>query len=345
MLPGVSPLAHAPPGFFVVARCADLGRGPLRVWFAGVPLVLFRSGLGVAALVDACPHRGVALSRGSVQHGHIHCPYHGYRYAASGVCVAMPGLGSGRAIPEALRTPSLDCVEQQGFVWVRAAPLSGQALPPRLPLFEDADVHTFCWPLQVQGGLLDAIENFLDGTHTHYVHRGLIRTPKRRSPVSVAVLREGLTVEARYTPAPRRVSASSAGLLGVLLTRGIDGRIARFLAPAIGQLEYRRKDRAAMVLSALFSPAQAGTVRAWAVVSTRSIPGVPDALVQTLIRPLFKLAIAQDRRILRLQSEGRAQLPLHQDVLGPLDVMRPHMEHIARHGGSALAAQELTLWL
>jgi phenylpropionate dioxygenase-like ring-hydroxylating dioxygenase large terminal subunit len=345
MLTRVSLLAHAPAGFFAVAQSADLGRAPLRVWFAGVPLALFRSGLGVAALVDACPHRGVPLSEGWLRHGQIHCPYHGYRYAASGACVHMPGLAAGRAIPKALCTPSLHCVEQQGILWVRASPLAGQTLPPRLPMHDDADVHTAIWPLEVAGGLLDAVENFLDGTHTHYVHRGLIRVPARRTAVHVSVVREGLTAEARYSPARRPRAETSAGLLGRVLTRGIDERIARFVAPAIGQLEYRRSTRTAMVLSALFSPGQAGGLRAWAVVSTRRLPGVPDALVRALIAPLFKLAIAQDRRILRMQAEGRAQLPARQDVLGPLDVMRPHMEHITRHGASARVAQELTLWL
>jgi phenylpropionate dioxygenase-like ring-hydroxylating dioxygenase large terminal subunit len=64
-----------------VLLASDLKVGrPVGVQVAGTPIVLFRGKEGKpAALVDRCPHRGVALSLGSVKDGVIECPFHGWQ--------------------------------------------------------------------------------------------------------------------------------------------------------------------------------------------------------------------------------------------------------------------------
>jgi phenylpropionate dioxygenase-like ring-hydroxylating dioxygenase large terminal subunit len=37
---------------------------------------------GVGALLDRCPHRGVALSLGTITDGCLACPFHGWRFGA-----------------------------------------------------------------------------------------------------------------------------------------------------------------------------------------------------------------------------------------------------------------------
>jgi phenylpropionate dioxygenase-like ring-hydroxylating dioxygenase large terminal subunit len=63
-----------------------LRRAPLRVVLAGEPIVLFRGeGGAIGALIDRCPHRGVALSLGRVgADGCLECPFHGWRFAPDG---------------------------------------------------------------------------------------------------------------------------------------------------------------------------------------------------------------------------------------------------------------------
>src|SRR5262245_47910943 len=76
-----------------IELCARVGRGrTLRVSVAGEHVALFRSRRGaLAALIDRCPHRGVALSLGKVtREGEIECPFHGWRFDAAGRCTAMP---------------------------------------------------------------------------------------------------------------------------------------------------------------------------------------------------------------------------------------------------------------
>ena len=61
-------------------------RSPVGIRVAGEKVVLFRGpGGAVGALVDRCPHRGVALSLGKVgDDGCIACPFHGWRFGPDG---------------------------------------------------------------------------------------------------------------------------------------------------------------------------------------------------------------------------------------------------------------------
>ncbi|MEI6225433.1 MAG: Rieske 2Fe-2S domain-containing protein, partial [Deltaproteobacteria bacterium] len=57
-------------------------RDPVGLRVAGEKVVVFRGRDGVpGALVDRCPHRGVALSLGRVEDdGCLACPFHGWRF-------------------------------------------------------------------------------------------------------------------------------------------------------------------------------------------------------------------------------------------------------------------------
>ena len=72
----------------------------------------------------------------------------------------------------------------------------------------------------------------------------------------------------------------------------------------------------------------------WAVVTTRTVPGLPATLVQALIKPFFALAIVQDRRILALQAQAQRAFPKLRPVISPTDVLRPHIEQLLQHGPS-----------
>lgn len=335
--------ANAPAGFFALCRSQQLGKAPLSCSFAGYPIVLFRDPGGrPQALLDRCPHRGVALSAGSVIEGTLSCPYHGYRFDGGGQCVHLPGLPSEARIPKAMHTPSLSVVEQEGFVWVQAKPWGTEANPPRLPYLHDPGYHTAVWALTAQGTLIDGLENFLDATHTHFVHQGLIRRATGRRKLTVRVKRQGAMAEARYVDDAKGVGAST-GLISRLLARDIDGRYGRFIAPCVAQLEYKRGEQTAMVISALFTPRTNTQLTAHAVVTTRHVPLVPGELLQALIWPLFGLAIRQDKRILALQAEGQRRFPGERPVPSPTDVLRPHMESLMQKGPSAVFTKDLTL--
>ena len=75
-----------------VGLSGDLKPGkPLAMRIAGERVVLFRDvGSQPGALIDRCPHRGVALSLGKVVNGEIECPFHGWRFDRSGANCRVP---------------------------------------------------------------------------------------------------------------------------------------------------------------------------------------------------------------------------------------------------------------
>src|SRR5207253_10246829 len=122
-----------------VGFARDLERGPLAASLLDEPLVLWRDGVGaVRAFSDLCVHRGTALSLGTVEGDEIVCPYHGWRYAASGACTAIPQLADPTRVPTKARAPRHEAVERFGLV--RAA-----LEAPRQPLPHVPEHETEAW--------------------------------------------------------------------------------------------------------------------------------------------------------------------------------------------------------
>ena len=65
-------------------------RKPTRVKMLGEDVVIFRGKDGkYGALWDRCPHRGALLSYGWCEfEGTVSCPYHGYTFDETGLCLA-----------------------------------------------------------------------------------------------------------------------------------------------------------------------------------------------------------------------------------------------------------------
>ena len=134
-------------------------------------VVLWRDAAGaVHAWADQCPHRGARLSLGRVQDGRLECPYHGWRFEASGRCAQVPAL-------PAFVPPASSCAhtyaarEACGLVWVRMA--QGAAALPLFAAEDDARLRKLnCGPYTVATSAPRLVENFLDMAHFGFVHEG-----------------------------------------------------------------------------------------------------------------------------------------------------------------------------
>ncbi len=144
---------------------------PLAVKVAGTPLVLFRDEAGApAALVDRCPHRGVALSLGAVRGGCIACPFHGWRLDKEGAVVEVPWNPDAKL--DRLRGVAVPAREIGGHVFVYTD--ASGAPPPSEPAVHEA----FTRPgVSVTGTRVTwavhwtrAMENMLDWPHLPFVH-------------------------------------------------------------------------------------------------------------------------------------------------------------------------------
>ena len=152
----------------VLAR--SLKGKPLAITLAGEKLVFFRDAKQVAhALLDQCPHRGVALSLGKVtEEGCLQCPFHAWEFDGSGAVTHVPL--NPEAKRERLFAKALPTREIGGVLWVFTAAVK-DAGEPTVPdgLTMPGVSRTF---LQVEWNAhwTRAMENMLDSPHVPFLH-------------------------------------------------------------------------------------------------------------------------------------------------------------------------------
>jgi phenylpropionate dioxygenase-like ring-hydroxylating dioxygenase large terminal subunit len=148
-----------------------LQKKPLPVQLAGEKLVLFRDAGGVArALLDRCPHRGVALSLGQrTEDGCLACPFHAWEFDGQGKARHVPLNPDARL--ERLSATSLPVRELGGLLWVYTAPGEEAPAEPVVPdaLTNPALAHTYL-EVEWRAHWTRAMENMLDSPHVPYVH-------------------------------------------------------------------------------------------------------------------------------------------------------------------------------
>jgi phenylpropionate dioxygenase-like ring-hydroxylating dioxygenase large terminal subunit len=162
-------------GWFAVLETREVGRKPVGVRRFGRDLVFWRKASGeLVCQEDLCPHRRTKLSLGSVQDDCIACPFHGFRFDASGTCTAIPQRREDGPIPDAMSVRTLPVREAHDFVWVWP---DDRRQPSDEPV---------SWFPELQGHVYDgfrktwkthftrAIENQLDYAHLPFVHRTTI---------------------------------------------------------------------------------------------------------------------------------------------------------------------------
>lgn len=159
-----------PNGWFFVGFAADLRPGS--VWsrtVAGQDLVIFRTEAGEACAVDAyCPHMGAHLGKGgTVENETLRCPFHAFRFATDGRCVAT---GYGTPPPRKADLGTWPLCETNGFLMVYR---HAEGKPPDWQLSE---VDSSGWtPLltkawELKGHPQDIAENAVDIGHLGVVH-------------------------------------------------------------------------------------------------------------------------------------------------------------------------------
>lgn len=138
-------------GWHVVAGSAALRNKPFAARVLGRDLVLWRSGHGVHAADDACPHLGARWSQGRINNGTVICPWHGLALDAHAPCTAL-----------------LPAHDDGVLLWVQLpgeAPLAAPVLPPR-----PADALVSVMTLRARCTPREVLENRFDPWHGAHFH-------------------------------------------------------------------------------------------------------------------------------------------------------------------------------
>jgi nitrite reductase/ring-hydroxylating ferredoxin subunit len=301
-----------------VALSQDLAKQPKQVWWNGTPLVLFRTRQGVHALHDRCPHRHAPLSGGKVTGGTVECPYHGWRFDGTGQCTAIPGHTG--PLPR-YRIPSLTATETGGVVFVT----EGQPeAPPYLHCMADQPMRTLLVSSDTRSTMIDAAENILDATHTHFTHKGLLRgLSSRRYTVNVSVTGGPGWVQASYTGEDRQ-----QGLVSALLDGSRVRTVGRYRHPGIAELEYWGPKGLVLATTFHLRQARPDSVQGIGLLIGPS-QGAWGWLKMQAFRPMFRIALEQDRRILAQAFDIAATAGHPRPLIGPVDILRSDIEAIA----------------
>ena len=165
-----------PNQWYAVLSSSEVRRGrPVGAVRFGRRLVFWRDEEdNVACLDGTCCHRGADLAAGRVEGGHVHCPFHGLRYAADGRVVAIPANGLEAEVPENFRVRPWLAVDAFGFIWVFYGKPADA--PDDLPMFEEFRGD---FPYAERYEVWDvhysrAIENQLEVIHLPFVHQNTI---------------------------------------------------------------------------------------------------------------------------------------------------------------------------
>jgi phenylpropionate dioxygenase-like ring-hydroxylating dioxygenase large terminal subunit len=140
----------------------------------GEPLLLGRADDGkVFALRNICPHRGIPLSYGRFDGNEIECCYHGWRFAPSGACTAIPSLASNQRFDlSSVSAQAYPAREEGGNVWVFfGQDVASAPPPPALPSRFAARRPDIYETVTLPCGIDHAVVGLMDPAHGPFVHR------------------------------------------------------------------------------------------------------------------------------------------------------------------------------
>ena len=287
-----------PNQWYPICLGRELRSRPLALRRMGRDLVAWRTADGCAVVMDdRCPHRGAALSLGKVRGEELECPWHGFRYDASGACRRIPCEGTDAKVPAGLVAPTYTVAEGHELVWLlwhpKAPHREAPATLPPLPWFDDFEDGNptdawaaIDWPVNH----VRSIEANFDVHHFPFVHGSLFPgSGKRLDPYEVEI--EDTCIRTRGQL--RREGRS----------KGLSFRID-FVAPTLTRLEF-----SGFVFVVADSPVDAYNTRRHVVYrqSWLRLPGIGRFASWLFLLVDWKLL--QNRQDLRVAASQTPRLP------------------------------------
>jgi vanillate O-demethylase monooxygenase subunit len=181
--------------WYMAAWCREIGEQPLGRVILNEPVVMFRGLNGeLGALRDACPHRAVPLSMGTVKHGNIRCPYHGLEFDTKGVCRHNAHV---KGPPDRIVDKVYPVVERYGMVWIWMgdAALADPDLIVDHSIMDDPDQFAVSTGyLNIKADYRLAIDNLMDLAHAEFLHPNTVGSPGSTEVEQVEVVVEDRSV-------------------------------------------------------------------------------------------------------------------------------------------------------
>lgn len=157
--------------WYAAAWSHEVGkRGPLARTVCNQKMALWRKAdNSIAALEDACWHRLLPLSLGSLEGDDLVCRYHGLAFDGKGQCTRMPSQDK---LNPAARVRSFPVAEKYRYVWVWPGDpaLADPALVPDMHWNDDPEWAGDGKTLLAKCDYRLFVDNLMDLTHESFVH-------------------------------------------------------------------------------------------------------------------------------------------------------------------------------
>jgi 5,5'-dehydrodivanillate O-demethylase len=141
-----------------------------RVRLLGEDLVLFRDRSGTLGLVaEFCPHRRASLYYGIPEADGLRCPYHGWKFDASGSCTDQPNEPEGSTFKDRVSTAGYSVQALGGMIFAYLGPQPAPLLPRWEGFVVDGAIRHIGQAM-VPCNWLQVMENSLDPVHTEWLH-------------------------------------------------------------------------------------------------------------------------------------------------------------------------------
>ena len=309
--------------WFVACESRRVNKKPYACKILDTPIVLFRSNGKISALLDRCPHRNMALSKGKLVNGCIQCPYHGWEFDTNGFCRNIPGLSRHESIANH-QVFKFDVIERHEFIWVKLSQSENGIYHPEV----DKDKYdNFSLVVESTSGFINTLENILDPTHTHFVHAGLVRSQKaRRQRVTVDIKKTSEKVEIKYSN-----ESKQSGIISKWLEKNRKESFGRFILPSIAELEYVSSRGAELIITFYITPTADNCCVGYVCIFTRK-GKMPAAIKKWILMWFLNRALKQDKAILSAQQQNIDKFEEECFSSTEVDFVRPYLLSLLRGG-------------
>jgi len=281
----------------------------------------------ISALFSCCPLLTTSTpSVLTVPEGCLVCPYHGWRFEGDGACHSIPGLNC-YSSKEIHRAQAYRAEEKYGLIWVSSTSNSEDTIPH---ISIGPNEKRFQFEVQVNSSLKDVVENALDPLHTHFVHSGWIRTDAKRQLITVIMRIKPDRLEAEYCN-----EVKQQGWIHKIVSFGrqVEKSFGRFFHPSLFQIEFQTTRQERLLINGFLSPINEQCSKIF-LISLSDAP-IPGFLFKALVKPLFAVAMRQDKKILEMRSKHIQQFGAGKEISTQGDLFGPYLD-LLRQGKELL---------
>jgi phenylpropionate dioxygenase-like ring-hydroxylating dioxygenase large terminal subunit len=229
----------------------------------------------------------------------------------------MPGYSTNEPV-DAVRLERFAARERDGLVWISSR--GDNPLPERIQAL-DASNRRFLWQSRWAASVIDIQENFLDALHTHFVHPGLVRKTDRRKLVNVTLRTTGDGFHVDYSGQPEQ-----SGLIFKLFESRRTRERAYLSALSTAQLEYQYARNRTVWITLCCTPMAEASTHIFGMLHVNG-RWAPSWLIRLLVWPFIRRVARQDQNIVEHQQRQRSEFSSHRDLIMPLDIVRPYLQH------------------